>query len=218
MEAILLMGGIGMRFGDATPKQFLEIQGKKIYLHALERLEESGLFSRIILVCPSQWIDRVQAETENVSIVAGGATRQESSYLGLLACREKNYVLIHDAVRPFVSQRILKENIETVQKYSAVDTCIPSPDTIVHSKDGKFITQIPLRSEYLCGQTPQTFSYDLILQAHQKTQRKNCSDDCSLVREMGRDVYIVQGEEENFKITTPSDLQRAEMVFVSSLR
>ncbi len=211
MEAVLLTAGTGSRFGSSIPKQFHEIDGKKIYLHTLERLMESALFDEIILVCHPEWIDQVQQETNGVKIVAGGATRQESSYLGLLACKAKKHVLIHDAVRPFVSIRILQDNIEAVKKFGAVDTCTPSPDTIVHSVDGKHITNIPIRAHYLRGQTPQTFAYDLILEAHQKTEKKGCSDDCSLVLDLGHPVHIVQGEEENFKITTEHDLQIAQL-------
>jgi 2-C-methyl-D-erythritol 4-phosphate cytidylyltransferase len=210
MEAILLMAGNGRRMGNSIPKQFHEIQEKKIYLHTLQALEESRLFDQIILVCHSDWIDCVKEEATGMKIIAGGATRQESSYRGILAC-ETDYVLIHDAVRPFVSSQILKENVETVKKYRAVDTCIASADTIVVSQDGEYIDDIPPRAHYLRGQTPQTFAVPLILEAHQRTLKTDASDDCSLVLDMGHDVYIVKGSEENFKITTEFDLQLAKL-------
>ena len=212
MDAILLMGGSGQRYGSSIPKQFHEIAGKKIYLHTLDRLVESGLFRQIVLVCHPNWVEVVQREAKETLVIAGGKSRQESSYLGIVSC-QSDYVLIHDAVRPFVSQRILRENVQAVQKFQAVDTCIPSSDTLVHSKDGTQITDIPFRPHYLRGQTPQTFFRPLILQAHEHTQKKNASDDCSLVLELGHHVHIVQGEEENMKITTEYDLILAKLIY-----
>lgn len=205
--AIILMAGKGNRFGSALPKQLYELCGKKIYKYTLERFQESGLFEEIILVCHPDWM----VEEDGVKVVAGGATRQESSYRGLMACdAATQYVVIHDGVRPFVSLEILRENVRLVKQFDAIDTCIPSTDTIVHSVDGKRIDEIPLRSEYWRGQTPQSFAYDLILEAHQRTKRKNASDDCSLILEMGYDVHIVTGSEENIKITTEKDILLAE--------
>jgi len=217
---IILMGGSGQRLGGAVPKQFRHIGGVPIYLHTLQRFLESGLFGQIVLVCHPEWTGRVRSEipdSEIITVVPGGATRQESSRLGLQACPAgTKIVVIHDAVRPFVSERILRENIETARLYGAADTCIPSADTIVRSEDGKFIAEIPLRSQYFRGQTPQTFSFDLICEAHQKTAKANASDDCALVLEMKRPVAMVVGDEANSKITTEADLSAAEALFTSS--
>jgi 2-C-methyl-D-erythritol 4-phosphate cytidylyltransferase len=203
VSAILLMAGSGQRFGNTIPKQFHDLGGKKIYQHTLEKFQTSQLFHEIVLVCPPDWM----VHEEGVKSVAGGATRQESSFKGLSACDPTTqYVVIHDAVRPFVSLEILQENVAKVQQYDATDTCIPSSDTIVQSADGIRIDEIPLRSEYWQGQTPQSFAYDLILEAHRRTRRKNVSDDCSLVLEMGCEIYLVRGNEENLKITTELDL------------
>src|ERR1700733_8189050 len=131
--AILLMAGIGSRLGSPTPKQFHLLGSKKIYLHTLETFLTSGLFQQIILVCHPDWIDEVKNEIPQdpkIVIIAGGPTRQASSLLGLQACKKAEYVMIHDAVRPFVSYEILERNLTAVQKHRAVDTCIPSADTI----------------------------------------------------------------------------------------
>ncbi len=218
VKALLLMGGQGTRFNSSLPKQFHAIAGKKIYLHTLERFVQSGLFKEIILVCAKKWIELVEEEVKGlpVRVVAGGETRQESSYLGLLACgNQTDVVVIHDAVRPFVSLEILRNNIEGARKHGAVDTCITSADTIVHSQSGDKIDEIPARKEYLRGQTPQSFSYPLILEAHQKAKKEGFSstDDCSLVIRMGKHVQIVQGDESNIKITTDLDLYLAEQIF-----
>lgn len=219
ITAILLMGGSGARFQSSIPKQFHHLSGKKIYLHTLETFLKSELFQEIILVCPKEWEGMVKEEAPFpiVKVVAGGSTRQESSYLGLLSCASNTQiVLIHDAVRPFVSLEVLQKNVESAKKHKAVDTCIPSADTIVHSEDGQSISSIPNRAHYLRGQTPQTFSYPLILSAHQEALKKglmNISDDCRLVLEMGQKVHIVEGSDENIKITTELDLFLAEQIY-----
>lgn len=218
--AILLMAGTGQRFRDTLPKQFHRLSGKKIYLHALDALVTSELFHDIILVCPPLWVQAVKDEVRSyvhpIRIIAGGATRQESSRKGIEACHpETQIVVIHDAVRPFVSKDILERNIETALLYGAVDTCIPSTDTLVQGKMGDPIINIPNRAQWLRGQTPQSFSYPLILKAHQKAlqeQKEDSSDDCSLVLRMNLPVHSVQGSEENQKITSELDLLLAEQL------
>lgn len=210
------MSGRGERFTDVTPKQFHCLAGKRVYLHTLDTFVNSDLFDEILLVCHPDWIETVQQEVSAlpVRVIAGGGSRQESSYLGLLACGQKtDIVLIHDAVRPFVSKEIIRQNVQTAIRYEAVDTCIPSADTIVHSVNQETITAIPARASYLRGQTPQSFAYPFILQAHEKARADgvaNATDDCSLVLRLGKDVHIVAGSEENMKITTPHDFALAE--------
>lgn len=174
--AILLMAGNGSRFGSALPKQFHHLGGKKIYRHTLDAFLRSELFDEIILVCPSTMQDEIRQEIpDGIRIIAGGASRQESSYLGLLACPDAHIVCIHDAVRPFVTKEILKENLSKAEAYGAVDTCIASADTLVYAPQSKEITCIPIRDHYLRGQTPQTFQYPLILQAHRHALEKKSS-------------------------------------------
>ncbi len=203
VKALILMAGEGQRFG--SPKQFHLLADKPLYKHTLERFVASRLFDEIILVAPEGWMH----DNGDARVIAGGRSRQESSYLGLLACAPCDYVVIHDGVRPFVSQRILEENIAGAKKYGAVDTCIPSADTLVHAPGGKRIESIPPRADYLRGQTPQSFAYPLILEAHRKCSVTSATDDCSLVLAMGKEVHIVRGEETNIKITTSFDLKLA---------
>lgn len=218
LAAILLMAGIGSRLNSPMPKQFHLLGSKKIYLHTLETFLHSEFFHQIILVCHPDWIDQVKNEIPShpsIDVIAGGPTRQASSLLGLQACDQTtNFVMIHDAVRPFVSLEILKNNISAVFEHHAVDTCIPSADTLVHTTDQKWISSIPPRRELLRGQTPQTFDYQLICQAHQKTKAQAATDDCSLVLEAGHPVAIVEGSEENMKITTEFDIELAKALAV----
>lgn len=215
--AILLMAGSGTRFGSQVPKQFHHLSGKKIYQHTLEKFLTTRFFSRIILVCASEYVQQVKEEvslSNQVYVVEGGQNRQESSLKGLLACpSDTEIVVIHDAVRPFVSEEILQKNISLARLHKAVDTCIPSSDTLVHTTDLKHIHAIPLRNQYVRGQTPQSFFYPLILEAHLNTSQKNTSDDCSLVLAKNHPVYITEGSEYNIKITTELDLFLAEQIF-----
>jgi len=219
--AILLMAGSGTRFGSQIPKQFHRLSGKKIYQHTLDNFLNTQLFSRIILVCAPEYIKQIQKENSfknQVYVVEGGQNRQASSLKGLLACpSHTEIVVIHDAVRPFVSKEILQKNISLARLHKAVDTCITSGDTLVHTMDLKQIHAIPPRSQYLRGQTPQSFSYALILEAHLNAIQKNSSDDCSLVLAKNHQVFITEGSEYNIKITTELDLFLAEQIFVYSI-
>lgn len=221
IKGIILMGGSGSRFKSQLPKQFHRIAGKKVYLYTLEQFLKIEAFEKIFLVCPERWapqvIDEVATyEDHRIEVIAGGDSRQESSFLALQACGDQTrYVVIHDGVRPFVSQEILWENIRGAISAGAVDTCIPSADTIVHAPAQDMIASIPLRSEYWRGQTPQSFSYPLILKAHleaRKSQLNLSSDDCSLVIKLGHPVKMIMGSEENIKITTELDLFLAEQI------
>lgn len=213
-SALILMGGEGRRLGSAVPKQFHGLGSLKVYQHTLETFRQSGLFQEIILVCHPDWIEGVREETAHlpeVKVIAGGETRQASSLEGLKACHPQcHYVMIHDAVRPFVSLEILQNNAEAVLKYRAVDTVISSADTLVITEDGSTIDSIPPRHHFRRGQTPQTFAYSLISEAHEKASSKNATDDCCLVMDLGVDVHLVEGSDENLKITTEWDLSMAE--------
>ncbi|MCH9631180.1 MAG: Bifunctional ribulose 5-phosphate reductase/CDP-ribitol pyrophosphorylase Bcs1 [Chlamydiia bacterium] len=220
-SCLLLAAGTGSRFGDDLPKQFHYLSGKKIYLHTLEQFLEIPSIHEIVIVCSYSFVDEIKKDIlnypdENIRIAIGGESRQQSSYLGLLACDLRTtHVMIHDSVRPFISRDIILENIDLAMKYGASDTCISSHDTIVHTKDEKEISNIPNRKQYLRGQTPQTFSYPLILKAHQNAYKKgieNATDDCQLVLMEEHPVKIAEGSEENIKITTELDLYYAEQI------
>lgn len=212
--ALILMGGEGRRLGSRLPKQFHLLGELKVYQHTLETFRRLGLFQEIILVCHPEWVESVQEEVaayDEVKVVSGGETRQASSWEGLKACDPScHYVMIHDAVRPFVSLEILQSNAQAVQIHRAVDTVIPSADTLIVTTDGKAIDSIPPRDHFRRGQTPQTFAYSLICEAHEKSKGINATDDCRLVLELGAPVHLVEGSEGNLKITTEWDLLVAE--------
>lgn len=216
IAALLLMAGKGHRFQSTLPKQFHTIFGKALYLYTLDALLEKKLFSEIILVCHKDFIKRTKREVPSfVKVIEGGVSRQRSSYLGLLECaKDTDIVLIHDGVRPFISLRIIEENIKMAIQHKCVDTCILSSDTIVESFDGKTISSIPIRKNLLRGQTPQTFCYQTILNAHKKAieEKFEATDDCALVIKEGLAVTIVKGDTKNIKITTKEDLLLAQLL------
>jgi 2-C-methyl-D-erythritol 4-phosphate cytidylyltransferase len=215
-KAILLIAGTGHRFGSSLPKQFHRLAGKKIYLYSLERLLEAASWDEILLVCYQKAIESVREEVAiyqaPIRLIAGGKTRQESSFLGIKACGPgTDIVLIHDGVRPFVSIETIQKNLHHAAQYGAVNTCIPSSDTPVCTHNSR-ITSMPPRAHCWRGQTPQTFSYPLILRAHLQTKQDNASDDCSLVMELGEPIHVLEGSEENIKITTEMDLILAQQL------
>lgn len=207
---ILLMAGSGERFGSSIPKQFADLKGKPVYLHTLDVFTSLEIFDTIILMCRPDFVEKIAIAHPFATVVPGGATRQESVYLGLQAIvKPLDIVVVHDAVRPFVSPSIILQNIEGAILHDAVDTCIPSADTIVFAPQRTHIQTIPNRREYLRGQTPQTFRLSLLQEAHEKALRdqvSNQTDDCSLVLRLGHPVFIVPGSEDNIKITTHFDL------------
>ncbi|MEG0308131.1 MAG: 2-C-methyl-D-erythritol 4-phosphate cytidylyltransferase [Clostridium sp.] len=216
---IILAGGSGTRMGSDLPKQFIDIYGKPLIVHTVEAFDINPNIDYIAVICKEEfkedltiWV-RKYGLTKVKWIVDGGDTRQSSVESGLNAikdfCGEKDIVVIHDAARPLISQRIIDENIEMAKVYGAVDTVIPSADTIIRTKTGEFIDEVPPRSELYLGQTPQSFEYGLIKKAHENARISNietATDDCQLVLKLDEKVYLVNGDKLNFKVTTFEDL------------
>lgn len=217
--AIILAGGSGTRMGSDIPKQFIDIYGKPLIIHTIESFDANPNIDSIAIACKKEWQEdlRIWIRKYGINkvqwIVDGGDTRQESIYKSLMTigkeCGEDDIVVIHDSARPLISQRIINENIEGAKEFGAVDTVIPSADTIVKSIDENTIDSVPLRKELYLGQTPQSFKYSMILDAHNKAIENNnleATDDCQLVLALKKDVHLVRGDKLNFKITTFEDL------------
>lgn len=211
--AVLLMGGSGIRCGGDVPKQFQLLGKKPVYRYALETLLATDLFDEIVLVCHPRWIDKIEMLSPMIRVIAGETTRQASSFAGLKAFSQSPaIVLIHDAVRPFVTKKMILENIQAALSVGAANTCIPSADTLVFAPKNNVISSIPKREDFLRGQTPQTFRFDWIMKAHEQAQKGELvgmSDDCCLVLALGYPVVVVRGSENNLKITTALDLSIA---------
>lgn len=229
VAAIILAGGRGERLGFEKPKQFLKIAGKTVLEHTLDVFQRHPEVDEIRIVAHPDYVDFVEeAVLRNAygkvsAILRGGRTRQESSRIGVFSLEEGvEKVLIHDAVRPFVSQRIISEVIRALDRFPAVDVAVPVTDTIIRVK-GNVIAEIPKRSELMRGQTPQGFLRWVIQEAHKKALKEgleSATDDCSLVVRYGLgQVYVVEGSMENIKITYPLDLFIADRLFqIRSLR
>ncbi len=222
-HAIVLAGGDGNRFGGETPKQFIRLAGDPILARTLHALADVAIDQLVIVSHPS-WM----AETERlvgtldlrlpVRIVAGGATRNASTWNGLrsLGADDDDVVLVHDAVRPLVPREVVLRSIEPVLSGRAdgTDTVIPSADTLV-IVDGDEVVEIPDRGRYRRGQTPQVFRARTLVAAYEAAARAGdlgATDDCSLVLRHvpGARLLAVAGDEINLKITTRIDLVLAD--------
>lgn len=220
--AIVLAGGTSQRFGMGIPKQFVKLAGKTVIEHTLNVFENHPLIDEVYLVVNPSY--RIMAEEILVrnsykkvtKILNGGKTRQESSMAGVRAIPDENsFVLIHDAVRPFVNDRIITNVIEKLTYYESVDVAVPATDTIVKVKDD-IVVEIPNRNELMYGQTPQGFQTKVIKKAYNMFERNPIpsTDDCSLVLkyDLGK-IGVVEGERFNIKITYPEDLYCADKIF-----
>jgi len=220
--AIILASGSGLRFQNNQPKQFMKLAGMPVLAHTIKVFQTSTDIDEIVVVCHDSYIDVVWDLAANYSfskiskVICGGDTRQESSYIGISCCNNADYVLIHDSVRPFLSHDVINDLVSAVQIHNAVDTVIPSADTLVEVDKEGFILDIPERSRFRRGQTPQAFSRELILGAHQFALGEgveNVTDDCQLMLNQGHSVFCVKGSEQNIKITYPIDLHIADKLF-----
>ena len=223
ISAIVLAAGNGKRMGADIPKQFLKINGEYILTKTLRVFQDSSVISDIVLVTGEEWIDFCRDEIvgkEGFSkvrhIITGGKERYDSSYAGILQCPNSDYVFIHDAARPYITEEILIRTAEEVQKYLAVAVGVPSKDTIKIVDDDGFVTDTPLRKNVWNIQTPQAFSYSLIRAAYEimlEEGMQGITDDAMVVEasRLSR-VKLVMGAYTNIKITTPDDLKIGEKI------
>lgn len=224
--AEILAGGKGTRMGNtAMPKQFLMLGDKPIFIHTVEQFLLNMRVEKVLICTPAKWIaytkDTLKKYIKNrdkIAVVAGGASRNDTIMNGIRYIEENfglnddDIILTHDAVRPFLTQRIIDDNIDGAIKYGAVDTVVEAFDTIVHSKDGKIITDIPVRSEMYQGQTPQSFNIKLLksfFESLTEEEKGILTDACKALVMKGTPVHLVRGEGYNMKITTQYDLKVA---------
>ena len=225
----ILAGGIGSRMGNVPlPKQFLDLDGKPILIHTVEKFLLTNEFDKIFIATPQKWIshtkDTLKKHNINdyrIKVVQGGTDRNETIMNIISSAEEENnitdedVIVTHDAVRPFLTHRIIKENIECVVKHGAVDTVISATDTIITSKNGDSIQSIPVRKEMYQGQTPQSFNINLLRDSYNKlsnNDKKIMTDACKVLIVANKTVKLVIGELYNIKITTPYDLKVANSI------
>ena len=224
--AVVLGGGIGNRFGATVPKQLLSLSGKTLVEHCVTAFSAAPGVDEVLLVMPADYADEAAklAGDQVRAVIPGGVTRSDSvrnalAYLGAFHPAETTGVLLHDAARPLVSQRIIADCVAALRTHDAVGTAIPTSDTIVIAEDGVMSHVPPRETLYRC-QTPQCFRLSVIAKAHELAASDPAfvpTDDCGVVLRYLPDVpvHIVQGSERNIKVTYPGDLAIAEALLSS---
>ncbi len=224
IAAILPAAGLGTRMGAETPKQFLELGGTPIVLHSVRRIASCPLVTDIIVATRADVVasleERIRGEryTQTVRVVRGGDSRQESVALALQeVSNDTEIVLVHDAVRPFVTPEQITRVIEEARRCQAAILGIPAMDTVKEVKRASLPEDVALiigtipRERVVLAQTPQAFSTKLLKEAFARAQADGvtASDEAGLVERLGHDVHVVLGSERNIKITKPADMDLA---------
>lgn len=222
--AIVPAGGSGTRMGGTVPKQFQSLNGKPILYHTIKTLQNCETISEIILVVPEKeyetantdWLGKLEIVKK---VVIGGEKRQDSVYNGFCeVSQDSEIVLVHDGVRPFLSQKMIADSIDAAREYGAAITAIPVHDTIKRVDTSGLVSQTIDREGLWRVQTPQAFRYSLLLDAFNKAKSENFygTDEGALIEHLGEPVKIVEGLEQNIKITRPEDLELSK-AFISKL-
>lgn len=223
VTAIVLAAGKGSRMQSDVPKQYLEIDGKPILYYSLRAFEQSSV-DDIILVTRPEDIEYCQNDIvdgyklSKVScVVAGGEERYWSVWNGLRACEKTGYVLIHDAARPCITVERIEESISSVIKWGACTLGVPVKDTIKQVDDNNYGVATPIRKYLWQIQTPQSFSYEQLVDAYKKMiQDKvtDITDDTMIIeRYLNLKTKVIQGDYSNLKVTTPEDLDLVQKFF-----
>jgi ribitol-5-phosphate 2-dehydrogenase (NADP+) / D-ribitol-5-phosphate cytidylyltransferase len=223
--AVLLAGGVGVRVGLDIPKQLIKVAGRTILEHALAALQAHPMVDTIVVMMAPGHLDAVHGIVRGggydkvTTILEGGETRSETTVRALESLGDQDCkVLFHDAVRPLLSQRIITECFEALDRYPAVDVAIPSADTIIEVGDDNVIRDIPPRAALRRGQTPQAFRSPVIRRAYELAADDPdfvATDDCTVVLRYLPDqpIWVVQGDERNMKVTEPIDVYLADKLF-----
>lgn len=204
--AIITAGGTSSRYGN-TNKLLEKINNKEIIRYTVEAFERSNVDE--IVICANKSIIKDLEKMFSHKIIEGGSTRQESVFNGLKSIN-CDYVLIHDGARPMITPEIINKTIDMAKEKNAVSVMTKTIDTIKEVENGKIIRTID-RSKLYNTQTPQAFEYNLIKSAHEELIGQNYTDDAGMIEHLGHDVYIIEGDYTNIKITTPSDLELAKV-------
>lgn len=222
--ALIFAGGVGQRMGANIPKQFLKVYNKEIIIHTIEKFQYTKQIDKIYVGCKEEYISYLKELVKKYNItkipedgiIPGGVTGQDTIYNLLVKARKENdgdsVVLIHDGVRPLITDELIEENIKNVIKYGTSITCSPCTETPVVSNDGKVIDNILKRNTVYIAKAPQCFILDEIIAAHNKVRNtelgyndKKIVDSCSLYMSTGKKIHLTEGNRENIKVTTVED-------------
>ena len=220
--AVIVAGGKGIRMGGSVPKQFVPIKGIPVLMRTISNFFSFDSSIKIILVLPSSqtdyWADLCKSYDFKIqhTVVDGGDTRFYSVKNGLAKVgSDADYVMIHDGVRPFVAHSVIANCLEAVKEKKAVVPAIPLSESIREIANSGDESEAKDRSKYRLVQTPQTFSYQLLSKAYSQAYQECFTDDASVMESYGEKIYMVSGNVENIKLTTPFDLRIAETILLN---
>lgn len=224
VTAVIPAAGAGIRMGTSRPKQFLELQGMPIVARTLGVFESCAAVGDVVLVVPEPEIENCKKGilekfgfSKVSKVVAGGKRRQDSVRLGLEACAEGcDIVVVHDGVRPLVRADLIERAVMGALRHGAVIAALPAKETIKEVDRLGMVRKTLDRSLLWLVQTPQAFRVRDLVEAHRIAVREEweeMTDDSLLVERMGWEVAVIEGDEENIKVTTPHDLEIAEFFF-----
>ena len=218
----------------ALPKQFLDLGGRPVIIHTIEKFLTCTSLDALYVGVHRDWISYLQDMLKKhipdmagrITVVCGGEDRNTTLFNVIAQIEadhgvsEDSIIVTHDAVRPFVTLRMIEENIEAAKKYGAVDTVIPAVDTIVCSEDASFISSVPDRRQMYQGQTPQSFRIGLLKKLYAsltEEEKAVMTDACKICVVRDQKVKLVQGSDTNIKITTPGDLKIAQAMVAGEI-
>ena len=224
----ILAGGTGSRMGNYNiPKQFLLINERPIIAHVIDKFIIHDEIDTVVVGVNPDWYrymldikEKYYKDMDKLVIVKGGSDRNSTINAIVEQTKKQggaddDILVTHDAVRPFVTLKMISENIEAAKTYGVCDTVIPATDTIVYSSNGNFITDIPLRSNTYQGQTPQSFKVKLFEEVYSSMSEEELAivtDACKMFMLRGHNVHLVQGSVSNIKITYPYDYKIAQIM------
>lgn len=222
--AIIFAGGVGSRMGASIPKQFMKVYGKEIIIHTLERFQYNDNIDLIYVGCVKEYIQELEGLVKKYNItkiplggiIPGGTSGQDTIYKVLMRAREDNsgnsICLIHDGVRPLINDDVINANIKSVENYGSAVTVTKAFETPILSLDGIEVSEVLQRNLVYTAQAPQSFRLDNILEAHERVRatkdgynNPKIVDSCSLMKECGNIIHLVEGNRGNIKVTTLDD-------------
>ncbi len=226
--AVILAGGSGTRLGADRPKQFLEAGGKTILEHAVDAFHNHEGIDEVLIVSNPAFLDVAEEIAARRgwcklrAVLPGGKERSDSSLAAIDACRDEDANLIlHDAVRPLVSESVITRVLAALETEKAVGVAVPCVDTIL-VRNGDYLSETPDRTSLMRAQTPQAFRLDLLVEAYRRALADpafRATDDCGVVKNYMPEIPIrlVEGEERNFKVTHPDDLEQLRRILAEGV-
>lgn len=220
--ALILAGGVGSRMGQTIPKQYIEIEGKVVLIHTLEKFQDCADIQRIVIVADAEWRDQIgqwlkqYGITKFLAFADPGVNRQESIFSGLTQCKtyvesEKDIVVVHDAARALVTSKLISELLAALDGYDGCMPVLPMKDAIFFSQTGNTVDDLADRNKLYSAQTPECFYLLPYWDINNRTdpeERAKIMGNYELAFRYGWKIHPYPGDENNFKLTTPGDIDR----------